>query len=387
VLVQERRGMLRVWNLSLLVATFALTILGTFLTRSGVIESVHAFADGPLGPWLLGFFAVIVAVSLALIAWRGDRLRSPGSIDSPLSREGAFLINNLLFALFAFVVLLGTVFPLIVEAVQDRQIAVGSPYFDTMSMPIGLALLFLMAVAPALPWRTASRETLRDRLFWPAWVGSATMLLAVLLGAEGIAPLLGFGLGGFAAGAALRQLVLATRRQGWRGLVGRANGGMVVHLGVILIAVALTASNGFSRQSEFDMTVGDTVSFDGHTFTLQRVDEFETARSTGVKAYVAIDGGQAYAPASTLFGGSSQNIGTPSVKTGLRYDIYLTLENVRAGEESARIRVTIKPMIVWLWVGGFLVAIGTVLAAFPGQRRRRPIDPVSAPAVREVVGV
>jgi cytochrome c-type biogenesis protein CcmF len=381
VLVQERRGMLRVWNLSLLVATFALTILGTFLTRSGVIASVHAFSNGTIGPWLLGFFGVVVAVSLALIAWRGDRLRSPGTIDSPVSREGAFLVNNLLFALFAFVVLLGTVFPLVVEAVQDRKIAVGSPYFDTMSMPIGIALLFLMAVAPALPWRKASTDTLRDRLFWPAWCGAAAMVAAVLVGADGVAPLLAFGLGGFAAGAALRQLALATRRQGWRGLLGRANGGMVVHLGVILIAVALAASNSYTRQSEFTMAVGQQVAFDDHTFTLERIEQFTDARSNGVRAYVAIDGGQAYAPASTLFTGTASKIGTPSVKTGLRYDIYLTLEQARAGSDTARIRVTIKPMIVWLWVGGGLVAIGTVLAAFPGKRRRRPTDPVSSPAV------
>ena len=125
VLVQERRGMLRVWNLSLLVATFSLTILGTFLTRSGVINSVHAFGDGPVGSWLLAFFAVIVIVSLGLIAWRGDRLRSPGSIDSPISREGAFLANNVVFTVFAFIVLLGTIFPLLVEAFQDRRTIVG----------------------------------------------------------------------------------------------------------------------------------------------------------------------------------------------------------------------------------------------------------------------
>ena len=127
VLVQERRGMLRVWNLSLLAATFCLTILGTFLTRSGVIESVHAFSNGAIGAYLLAFFALSAGTSVALIGWRGDRLRSPGSIDSPLSREGAFLANNLLFSLFAFVVLLGTVFPLVIEALQDRRLSVGPP--------------------------------------------------------------------------------------------------------------------------------------------------------------------------------------------------------------------------------------------------------------------
>src|SRR5438270_7524035 len=152
-MVQERRGMLRVWNISLLLATFSLTILGTFLTRSGVLDSVHAFTESGIGPAILGFFAVIVAVSIGLIGWRGDELRSPGSIDSPVSREGAFLANNLLFAGFAFVVLLGTVFPLIVEAINNDQLTIGPPYFDSMTQPVALALLFLMEVATALPSR------------------------------------------------------------------------------------------------------------------------------------------------------------------------------------------------------------------------------------------
>ncbi|MCB0971127.1 MAG: heme lyase CcmF/NrfE family subunit, partial [Acidimicrobiales bacterium] len=151
VMVQERRGMLRVWNLSLVCATFALTILGTFLTRSGVLDSVHAFSDSTIGPILLGFFALIVAVTVGLVAWRGDRLRSPARIDSPASREGAFLLNNVVFAAFAFVVLLGTVFPLISEAVNGDRVTVGVPYFSRMTMPIGLTLLFLMAIAPVLP--------------------------------------------------------------------------------------------------------------------------------------------------------------------------------------------------------------------------------------------
>src|SRR5215203_1591070 len=250
VIVQERRAMLRVWNLSLLVATFSLTILGTFLTRSGVLDSVHAFTESPIGPSILGFFALVVTTSIALIGWRGDRLRSPGSIDAPVSREGAFLANNVLFTVFAFVVLLGTVFPLLVEALQDRRTVVGAPYFDRLSMPIGIALLFLMAIAPVLPWRKASGELLRERLFWPAWAGAGALGLAVVVGATGFWSLVAFGLAGCAAGAALRQVVLATRRQGWRGLVGRANGGMIVHLGVIVIAVALVASNAYTKTAD-----------------------------------------------------------------------------------------------------------------------------------------
>ena len=380
VLVQERRGMLRVWNLSLLVATFSLTILGTFLTRSGVVNSVHAFSNSSIGPYLLGAFGVVVAVSLVLIAWRGDRLRSPGAIDSPVSREGAFLANNVIFSLFAFIVLLGTVFPLIVEAKDDRQVAVGSPFFDTMAKPIGIVLLFLMAIAPVLPWRKAGAELLRDRLFWPAWCGAGALVVSVLVGATGFSPLVAFFLAGFAGGAALRQLVLATRRQGFRGLLGRANGGMVVHLGVILIAVGLAASNSYTRAGEFEMDKGETVEFAGHTFTLNDVVDFRDARSVGIKALISIDGGQAYAPAITKFTAQGMDVPTPSVRTGLDKDIYLTIENgSKPSAGFAKVKIFIKPMIVWLWVGGLLCGLGTVLAAFPGRHRRRPTDPVSAP--------
>ena len=379
VLVQERRGMLRVWNISLLVATFSLTILGTFLTRSGVLNSVHAFSESSIGAWFLAMFAVVLVVSIGLIGWRGDKLRSPGVIDSPLSREAAFLANNVLFAVFAFVVLLGTVFPLIIEALQDRQIAVGAPFFNKLSMPIGLALLTLMAIAPVLPWRKASTETLRERLFWPAWCGVAALVVSLLVGAYGLAPLLTFTLGGISSGAAMRQVVLATRRQGWRGLVGRANGGMIVHLGVILIAVALGASNSYSKSQELSLVANVEATFEGHTFELQDVVEVRDDRSISVKALVLVDGKKVYAPAITKYTRIGMNVGTPSVRTSLTSDIYLTLEPpVRQDSNEARIKVFIKPMIIWLWIGTALMAIGTVLAAFPG-RRRKPTDATSAP--------
>jgi cytochrome c-type biogenesis protein CcmF len=384
VLVQERRGMLRVWNLSLLVATFSLTILGTFLTRSGVLNSVHAFSESDIGPYLLAFFAVIVVVSVGLIGWRGDRLRSPGTIDSPLSREGAFLANNVIFSVFAFVVLLGTVFPLIVEALQNRQLVVGEPFFDKLAVPTGITLLFLMCVAPVLPWRKASGELLSQRLFWPAWGGIAALVLSIWVGATGLAPLLTFTLGGFAGGAALRQLVLATRRQGWRGLVGRANGGMVVHIGVILIAVALGASNSYTHSQELLLKKGEVARFGGHTFELVGFKESSDARRTTVSAQVSIDGGQAYAPAMSRYKSMGSNIGTPSVKTGFAKDIYLTLEPpVKMSSDEAKIKVFIKPMILWLWIGGGLMGLGTLLSVFPGKRRR-PTDPTSAPLRVEV---
>jgi cytochrome c-type biogenesis protein CcmF len=386
VLVQERRGMLRVWNLSLLVATFSLTILGTFLTRSGILNSVHAFSESDIGPYLLTFFAIVVVVSLVLIGWRGDRLRSPGIIDSPLSREGAFLANNVLFSVFAFVVLLGTVFPLIVEALKNRQIVVGEPFFDSLATPIGIVMLFLMCVAPVLPWRKASTELLSQRLFWPAWCGVAALAVAVLLGATGLEPLLTFGLGGFATGAALRQLVLATRRQKWRGLIGRANGGMIVHIGVIMISVALAASNSYTRSQELTLTKGVPASFGGHTFELTGFVEESDARRTSIKVDISVDGGKSYRPAIHKFTSMGQNVGTPSVKSSWSKDIYLTLEPpVKPTSDEAKIKVFIKPMMTWMWAGGILMAIGTVLSAFPG-RRRRPTDPVSAPVPGALTG-
>ena len=378
VLVQERRGMLRVWNLSLLVSTFSLTILGTFLTRSGVLNSVHAFSESAIGPWLLSFFAIIVVVSVGLIGWRGDRLHSPGSIDSALSREGAFLANNVLFAVFAFVVLLGTVFPLVVEALQSRTIVVGEPFFDQLVIPLGIAMLTLMAIAPVLPWRKASGELLSQRLFWPAWCGIGALAISVFIGATGFAPLLAFGLGGFATGSALRQVVLATRRQGWRGLVGRANGGMIVHVGVIMISVALAASNSFTHSQELSLEVGKPATFSGHTFELIDIVQITTDRDISVKALVSVDGGKPYAPAITKYTKIGMNVGTPSVRTGFGSDIYLTLEPpVRQDSNQARIKVFIKPLILWLWIGSGLMAVGTVLAAFPGKRRK-PTDPTSA---------
>ncbi|MFL6206371.1 MAG: heme lyase CcmF/NrfE family subunit [Acidimicrobiales bacterium] len=380
VMVQERRGMLRVWNLSLLCATFSLTILGTFLTRSGVLESVHAFSDSDIGSWLLCFFALIVAVSLGLIGWRGDRLRSPGQIDSPVSREGAFLANNVLFAGFAFVVLLGTVFPLLAEALDDRPLTVGAPYFSRMTVPLGLALLFLMAVAPVLPWRKASEEVLARRLLWPAWAAAVTMVVTVVLGARGIGTVLTFGLGAFAAGSAVRQLALATRRQGWRGLVGRANGGMVVHVGVVIVAVAIATNGHFAHEVEARYQPGQTRVIGGHEITYLSTDVVQERNREATKVRVRVDDGQVYEPALSRYSGFGSLIGTPSVKTGLAEDVYLTVTRLpEEGSDAVTLRVIIQPMALWLWVGGGVMALGTILAAWPGRLRRRPTDPVSAP--------
>ena len=380
VMVQERRGMLRVWNLSLLIATFSLTILGTFLTRSGVLDSVHAFTESPIGPAILGFFAVIVAVGIGLIGWRGDRLRSPGAIDSPLSREGAFLANNLLFGAFAFVVLLGTVFPLLAEALNGERITVGRPYFDRMVTPVALTLLFLMAVAPALPWRKASGELLRTRLQWPAWAATAVLVACVASGLRGLGTLLAFGLGAFAAAAAARQLVLSGRRNGLRGLLGRANGGMVVHIGVVVVAVAFAASSSYGHRGEFRLKQGGSATLAGHTVTYLGSRTVQYPNKRTVVADVRVDGGRIYRPALHQFPFATQAIGTPSIRTTPTEDVYLTLVSApRTAGAPAVIAVIVQPLVMWLWTGGAIMVIGTFMAVAPG-RRRRPTDPASAPA-------
>ena len=385
VMVQERRGMLRVWNLSLVIATFSLTILGTFLTRSGVLASVHSFTESGIGPALLGFFAVIVAVSLALIAWRGDQLRTPGRIAAPMSREGAFLANNALFAAFAFVVLLGTVFPLLVEAFDGRTISVGNPYFDRMTRPVGFALLFLMAVAPMLPWGGSSRrpptELLSRRLLVPMWIAAAALVLAVAAGARGWAALLAFGLGGFAGGAALRQIFLAVRRQRWRGLVGRTNGGMVVHLGVVLVAVAFAASQSYVRQAEFDLEAGRPATFAGHEIVYLGSAVVVHENRTERVAFVRVDDAKTYGPAIATYPFASQTIGIPSVRSTLRDDVALSVLTFGDETDADRVilRVTVQPLVAWLWLGGIVMALGTVLSLLPaGSRRREPAEAAAA---------
>lgn len=436
VVAQERKGILRVWNLSLVIATFSLTILGTFLTRSGVLASVHAFTESNIGPAILALFAVTVTVSLALIAWRGDQLKSDVHITSPISREGTFLANNALFAAFAFVVLLGTVFPLLIEAFDGREVSVGSPYFERLTAPIGFALLLLMAISPVLPWsgvqRLATYQThtarpplsltrllpsLQKRLTVPMWIAAVTLAAAVVGGARGWAPLLAFGLGSFAAGTAIRQIVLAVRRYKIWGFTGRKNGGMVVHIGVVLIAVAFAASQSYARQAEFDMSIGDIAYFAGHEIIYKGSAVVEYENRTERVAYVQVDNGKVYNPAIALYPFASQTIGIPSVRSSFLDDVSLSIllfpDTPPADTPSANtppldtptsitppldtpntdtspadtstsadnppadgststadrviLRVTVQPMIVWLWIGGIVMALGTVLSLIPNK--------------------
>jgi cytochrome c-type biogenesis protein CcmF len=385
VMVQERRAMLRVWNLSLVIATFCLTILGTFLTRSGVIDSVHAFTESSIGPALLGFLGVVTLVSVGLIAWRGDALRSPGRIDAPVSREAAFLVNNLLFAGFALIVLMGTVFPLLAEALEGRRLSVGEPYFESMTVPIGIALLFLMAVAPLLPWRGADASVLRERFLVPGWVGVGTMLVALALGATGVAQVLTFGLGAFALAGIARQVALATRARrraehsGWLRALGRTArgnprlyGGLIVHVGVVVIAVALAASAGYIERREVRLAPGESADIGRYRVTYLETVRDDSAQKLTIKAQVRVerDGRDlgVYAPAISTFPNATAGIGTPSVRTGLLDDLYLTLVSSPTEEGRVTLGVAVNPLILWLWIGGGVMALGALFALVPARR-------------------
>jgi cytochrome c-type biogenesis protein CcmF len=398
VMVQQRRGLLRIWNLSLVVAAFSLTILGTFLTRSGVVESVHSFSESTIGPLLLGFFGLVVVTGVGLIAWRGDRLHSTGGIDSPVSREGAFLLNNLLFVGFAFVVLLGTVFPLFYEAVhQGSSVGIGAPYFNRFFVPVGLALLFLMAVAPALPWRKTTVSVMRGRLAVPAAVGVGVVVVCVASGVHGVEPLLAFGLGGFAAASAGRALVLSVRGayrgartagvpprraalSGFRGFVGRANGGMVVHIGVVVVAVGLAAATSYLHRTELHLAPGQSTTFAGHTIEFLGTREVSTSSHSSFEAVLRVDGRGTFAPAVSQFGTGTATVGTPAIDSSWRDDLYLTIASTPSSGRVWTFGVVEQPLVMWLWIGAGLIGFGSVLSAIPG-RRRRPTDPVSAPVV------
>lgn len=389
-MVMERKAQLKAWTLSLVFATFLLTLLGTFMTRSGVFNSVHSFTQSAIGPVFLGFLAVGTAFSILLLAFRLDALgegRRPLAVGA--SRDLAFLLNNLLFAAFTFMVLLGTIYPLLNEAVTETQISVGQPYFDRMGAPLGVAILFLMGVGPALPWGAGATGPAMRRLAIPAGLGVGTMVVAAALGIHALWPLVTFGLGAFAFATTVREIFApAMARSKARGesmgvatwsVVTRARrrfGGYVVHVGVIAIAVSHAASMAYQTKTPVTLVEGQTTEVEGYGLTYlgsewvdqphrkSQVARFRVSRGTSELGVLA--------PRLNYYKKMGNAIGTPVVKSRLSEDLYLSLINVDDTAKTASLDVMVHPLVFWLWFGGGLMLVGTVVAAWPTRSRTAP---------------
>ena len=395
IMVQERRAMLRVWNLALAAATFLLVLVGTFLTRSGVIASVHAFTQSAIGPTLLGFLVVVLVAVGALFVWRADRLGPDGRLDAALSRESVFLGNNIVLVGLAFTVLIGTVFPLVVEAINGQRVSVGAPYFNRMAVPLALTMVLLMGVGPLVPWGIADPRALGRRLALPAAIGLATVGALGLSGVSGVAPVLTFGLAAFVLATISQQVLMgigAARRSGASGWFAatalalrrrrRLYGGLVVHAGVVLAAVAIAASSSYGLEDERRLTVGESLRVGDYTATLVGIEPERTDRRMAITARVALerDGRPlgVHAPALSFYPAATQAIGTPSVETRATEDAYLVLTSVNDERTAATIRMAVNPLVLWLWVSGGVMVAGAVIAGWPG--RRSPDSPVSSSA-------
>jgi len=379
VIVQDRRGLFRVWNLSLAIATFALTILGTFFTRSGVLVSVHAFSSSTLGPLLIGLFFFVVVLGAGLLARRGDRLRAPVGVDHPLSREGLFVANNIVFVGFAIVVLLGTVFPLLYQAVEGTQVTVGSPYFATVAAPMSVVLLVLMALAPLVSWRNANGSMLWNRIRVSAWCALAAV--GVLIGFDVRRPveLVAVFLSVLAAGAALRtlrgSLVAAIRRGSWTSVWrSPSTGGMVVHLGVVILAVGIVTSTTYVHRFEVTLARNQSTVVDGQLVTFSGFHNVSDALETATQLAVNVDGHRLWPAVTTYNGRGGTTVGTPAIDSNLARDIYVTFDAVggngtTSGAQvqndlpagSVVLGVTVEPLLAWLWLGGLMIGAGSAL--------------------------
>ena len=395
MMVQERREMLRLWNISLVISTFVLTILGTFLTRSGILSSVHAFAEGNIGYWFLGFIALILMASLALVAGRSNELRSQGNLDSPASRETVFLLNNLLLTAFTFTVLLGTLFPLVAEAFRGVRVTVGEPFFNKMTLPIAVALLFLVGVGPLLPWGRADRRQLK-RFYVPAAVGLLSGIAALLVGARHPLALLGFAFGGFALAANLEEYVTGARaRMKAHGenpatALGRLvqknprrYGGYLAHIGMLVAAIGIIASSTFTLDHEATLRRGETVTVGDYTIRFADIFAANEPRRFVVTAGldVIVDGERVgrLDPRLNYYNSSDQPIATPAVRSRMHEDLYINLMAFERDGSMITLRVLVEPLVIWIWIGGGLIGLGALVAF----RYRSPQDraPRGAPRV------
>ena len=378
--------MLRLWNVNLVVGTFVLTILGTFLTRSGSISSVHAFTTGTIGYFFLAFIALVLVASLGLVAGNSDRLGSVGHLDSAASRETVFLLNNLFLTVFMFTVLVGTLFPLVAEAIRGVKVSVGEPFFNRMSLPVVIVLVFLMGVGPALPWGRASRDELRRKLVPPA-AGTALLLaIALAAGMRNAYALAVVALAGYSIVANAREIVIGMQArheahgEAWgvallklAGGNRRRFGGYLAHIGVFAVAIGIAASSSMRSDREATLKPGESVTIAGRTLRLKSVwGREETQRSVVGATLEFVENGRVAAiiePRMNFYPASQQPVPTPAVRSSLLGDVYVNLQAFRPDGSNVTVKVIYEPLVPWIWAGGLIVVLGAITSILPQRVR------------------
>lgn len=396
-LVQQRRGMLQAWNFILVISAFALTILGTFITRSGTIASVHSFTQSAIGPALLGFMVLVLAGSFTLFARRSHLVSTAPRIENLVSREGTFLANNLLLTVYAFVVLIGTTYPILLEAFTGERVGVRGPFFNRLAVPLTFGLLLIMGFGPVTPWQGAPDGLIWRRTRLPAAIalgaGLITALAVTRVGWVILAVVLGF----FVIGAIIGLLVEQagnrrrhageTRAEAFRTVVGGDQGfwaGQLSHVGVVLMALGIAFAANLAVHHEQDMDPGDTVSFAGYEITYRAAFQANQPNRTVVGARLVITRGGSnlgiLEPTINYFPNWSTAIPTPDVLHRPGGDLYITILDLTE-EQTATVVFDTSPMIVLLWIGGFTTAIGGFWAMAVRRRER------SAPIQRQTADV
>ncbi|GAA3858259.1 heme lyase CcmF/NrfE family subunit [Amycolatopsis tucumanensis] len=384
--VQVKRGMLQAWNFVLALATFGLTILGTFLTRSSVVASVHSFTQSGVGPALLGFFIVVLVGGFTLFALRGEAVANRTRSLRLASREGLFLLNNLLLCLFAFVVLLGTVYPIFVEAFTGNQVSVGRPFFDRMAVPLSFALLLAMGAGPFTPYRWATPPLLWSRMRWPLLAGSAAAATVTLAGIRSVGVVVVVLLAVTIVAAAIRHLLATApnrRPSGlWRLISGQRAywGGQLAHIGVAVVAVAIAVAGATATRTTVTLDPGESTEFGGYTVTFDRTEQHTEPDRVQRDAHLSFhsEGELAWTATPKLesFTNQPQAVGIPSVWSTPGRDIYVALAQLTP--DTITVNFYRYPLMSWLWAGGFLMAAGGLWALT--DRRHRPKSGDRSPA-------
>ena len=393
VMIQEKRGLFKRWNMILVILTYSLVIFGTFLTRSGVLSSVHAFAQSAIGPMFFVFIGVSFIISLAFLIKRWDDLKSEGHMTSLLSRESLFLVNNLLFMGILAVVFWGTVFPLISELFTGQKVTVAAPFYERSTAPLFAGLLLLMGIAPLSAWGHSTWKTLGRALWKPTLLSLIVIAGVVFMGVRNIGALIGLWLTAFVTFVTLyefwRAMKARHKRSGenyllalWR-LAGRNRrryGGYIIHLSIVLMAIGIIGIEVFQTETQSKLAPGESVSISGYTVTYNSLAEFDTPDGRNVaRAVVSVskngkDLGQLY-PRRDFYYDSQQPMTIAGVRSTLEDDLYVILVNWESiSSRGATFKVFHNPLINWLWIGGILLIFGSFIAAWPDSEKSLRVE-------------